>query len=407
MLGNLKAKLDALARQTPPAGGHAAPPADTAAPADTATPCAQGAAATARDCRMTARLLPLSPEDAARCAAVTGEALWTLNRGQGTWDAYDPARTVFLDTETTGLSGGAGTVAFLIGLGTWEEGGFRVEQYFMQDYDVEPDMLGRLCQRLAGYDTLVTYNGKSYDSPLLQSRSILNRLRPPLDRMAHLDLLHAARRLYKRRLPACGLRAMEEAVLDLHRVGDIPGGEIPDIFFSYLKDGDDSRLRQVMDHNRQDILSMALLLGRLCEGLNHPLDLPHAQDRLSYGLLLGETGQAAAAEACLRSALELPEACLALAQRYKRAGRYAEALSLWEDLMARGLGGVAPYIEAAKYYEHAGKSPGQALSIVRALEARLRRYGLAPDPAVQADLDRRLARLTRRCTRERNQTSCQ
>ena len=151
-----------------------------------------------------------------------GQTLSIVCRAEGFGD-WDITRAAFVDTETTGLMGGTGTVAFLIGLGYVADGRFTVEQFFMQDYDVEQEMLSRLCRRLDDFDYLVTFNGKCFDGPLIASRAVLNRVRQPLDDMEQVDLLHAARRIYKKRLKHCDLQTLEREVLGHTRQGDVDG----------------------------------------------------------------------------------------------------------------------------------------------------------------------------------------
>ena len=147
--------------------------------------------------------------------------------GQGELPPCPPARWAFLDTDTTGLAGGSGTYAFLIGVGRICEDGFRVRQFFMRDYGEEPSLLWALTEHLAQFDVLVTYNGKTYDQPLLETRFRMARSRPPFARLAHLDLLHGARRLWKLRLESCRLVDLENQILGVEREGDLPGEMIP------------------------------------------------------------------------------------------------------------------------------------------------------------------------------------
>src|SRR5208283_82008 len=149
--------------------------------------------------------------------------------------ASPPARWAFLDTETTGLAGGTGTYPFLIGVGSIEAAGFRLRQFFMRDYGEEPSMLARLAEHLAQFDVLVTYNGKAYDQPLLETRFRMARARHPFDRMQHLDLLFGARRLWKLRLESCRLVELENQILGVERQGDLPGEMIPYCYFEYLR----------------------------------------------------------------------------------------------------------------------------------------------------------------------------
>ena len=187
----------------------------------------------------------------------------------------DLRRPLFLDTETTGLSGGTGTVAFLVGLAWREADGLTLAQYFLRDFNEENALLWAVGQCVSEAGVLVSYNGRCFDWPLLQTRLVMRRAEwraPP-----HFDLLTMARRIFKPRLPDCALQTIEQAVLDLHRADDLPGSLIPSRYFAWLRDGDPRVLDPVFTHNRQDVLSMALLLARFEAVLRgsddlHPLD---------------------------------------------------------------------------------------------------------------------------------------
>jgi len=374
MIGNLKAKLDALARSQAAFQGSEPPKSETVKAEAEAV------------CRHECHSASFTEEQMARYRLLDGRTLSLLDRKAWPED-FDPMDTVFVDTETTGLSGGTGTVAFLIGVGCFEARGFQVEQCLMRDYDEEPDMLERLLALLQRHSTVVTYNGKSFDSPLLQNRGILNRIRMPLDKMAHIDLLHMARRLYKRSMPRCSLQAMEQALLGLTRVGDIPGGEIPEVFFAFLQDGDMQRLEQVIHHNQQDIESMVLLLGCFAEVMRAPQAQEDPCVRYSAALLLPQEERRA-----LLEGIDLPDARLTLAQDLKREGKKAEALALWNAMIRTGQGGFEPYREAAMAYEHALKQPQEALRITELALQRQRIF--APDDMkLKSELERRKVRL--------------
>src|SRR3990172_4911481 len=149
----------------------------------------------------------------------------------------DLERAAFVDVETTGLAGGTGTLAFMVGVATFEDAGLCLRQFFLADLSGEEAMLTAVAQALDGCRTVVSFNGRSFDVPLLESRFIMTRLRPPFERLAHVDLLLAARRLYGRRLESCRLSALEEAVLGVHRQRDIPGWAGPRLYFDYLRHG--------------------------------------------------------------------------------------------------------------------------------------------------------------------------
>ncbi|HEX2522413.1 MAG TPA: ribonuclease H-like domain-containing protein, partial [Terriglobia bacterium] len=179
--------------------------------------------------------------------------------------AYDPRSVVFLDTETTGLSGGTGTVAFLVGVGRWSASGFTVEQYWMRDYNEERAVLLALRESLEDAEVLVTFNGKAFDIPLLQSRFVLARQRWPLAGAVHLDLLHPARRIWKLRLGVCSLANLESQILGIERENDIPGHLIPQVYFRYVRTRNPQGIGSILRHNRQDIETLARLALRMAE----------------------------------------------------------------------------------------------------------------------------------------------
>lgn len=197
--------------------------------------------------------------------------------------SFDPARACFLDAETSGLAGGAGTVAFLIGVGYYSDSAFILEQCFMRDYDDEPAMLRYLSEKLMPFETLVSYNGKSFDAPLLRSRFVQNRIPFPLDRVPHYDLVHAVRRLWRRRLKDCSLGNIETSVLHFRRENDVPGYLIPQLWFDYLEARDGRPLTGVFMHHAWDILSLAALAGHLANCLSEKegSTLFHAEDQVS------------------------------------------------------------------------------------------------------------------------------
>src|SRR5437867_10358947 len=208
-----------------------------------------------------------------------------------------PKRWAFLDTETTGLAGGTGTYAFLIGVGSIDESGFRVRQFFMRDYGEEPSQLASLSAYLARFDVLITYNGKAYDQPLLETRYRMVRARPPFTRMVHLDLLFGARRLWKLRLDSCRLVDLEHQVLGVERQGDLPGEMIPYYYFEYLRMKQAFRLVPIFHHNAMDILSLACLTAIVPFAFRAPEDavVRHGADLIGLArwLLQAERGEEA------------------------------------------------------------------------------------------------------------------
>lgn len=337
------------------------------------------------------------------------EKLFSLNpqalKRLGFDHPFDPARALFLDTETTGLSGGAGTVAFLVGLGRIEGREFVVRQFLMPGYASESLLLTRVNEVAAGCDTVVTFNGKSFDVPLLQSRHIMCRMDCPIAQMRHFDLIHPARRAWKLRLKDCSLSNLEEKVLSMHREHDLPGSEVPERYFSFLKTGDISLLTDIVDHNRQDIVSLSTLLIRLCDAYAAPAEQLSMLDVFSMGKTLEKQGEKQEARKCYRlaaqpvpltSAARLSEAkCAPMANRnlslmLRRDGEKAEAEKVWLEMIRRGQMGTFPYIELAKTYEHRDRNYEEALSCT---EKALK---LTEDEKERAQLNARRTRLLRR-----------
>lgn len=287
-----------------------------------------------------------------------------LFEGQN-WDVF---KLLFLDTETTGLSGGAGTLAFEIGIGWIEPRGMVIRQYVMRSYAQEAAMLAEISQTIRRFDTIVSFNGKAFDLPLLESRMILNRIRLPLTQYPHLDLLHAARRVYKLRLKRCNLAALEEAVLGKGRCDDLPGAQVPQRFFDYLKTGDFSLLEAVLRHNLEDVKNLAVLTGHLCAVYRHPEQLEHAEDLFSAGRTLLRGGHTQRARGCMKilgkSTLS-SQAHMVLSGSYKKEREWQEAVTTWQEMIARAEGGAWPYIELAKYYEHIAREPDRALKAAK------------------------------------------
>ena len=170
---------------------------------------------------------------------------------------------IFLDTETTGLSGGTGTVAFLVGIGFFDKDVFVLQQYFMRDYDEEYPMLKAINEIFSSYKVLVTFNGKAFDWNLLQTRYTSNRLKSSIKAPIHLDLLYPSRILWKNKLENCRLSSIEENILKLKRIDDIPGSLIPSVYFKYLEDRNATEIKKVIIHNEKDILSMVTLIVRI------------------------------------------------------------------------------------------------------------------------------------------------
>lgn len=276
-----------------------------------------------------------------------------------------PERFVFLDTETTGLGGGA--FAFLIGVGFFNgDGQFEVQQFFLKDPAHEPALLDLLHETLYPDGALVTFNGRTFDVPLLASRCIMTRRRPLVEMLANLDLLHPARRLWRRRLPSCALSALEADVLGVRRTHqDVPGSLIPYLYRQYLETRNARDMVRVLYHNEIDLLSMVSLGALLARVFQQPdADGLPVDDRLSLAQWYASRGRMREAEAAYRAAAETApnaearhEALERWAALLKRAGRREEAVPLWEWLADLRLD-VTGHVELAKYYEwHARNLP--------------------------------------------------
>jgi hypothetical protein len=286
-----------------------------------------------------------------------------------------PSKWAFLDTETTGLAGGAGTYAFLIGVGSIEPAGFRLRQFFMRDFGEEASQLSRLADYLARFDVLITYNGKSYDQPLLETRFRMARARPPFDRMQHLDLLFGARRLWKLRLESCRLVDLENRILGVERQGDLPGEMIPYVYFEFLRTQEAFRVVPIFHHNAIDILSLACLTAIVPFAFRSPEDAPlrHGPDLIGLARWLDQGGRREEALSLFRRAVDmgLPDDLLFralwdIAAAEKRLGREAAALAAFAELAAtRNPYRVRALEEIAKHYEHGERNYAMALETTR------------------------------------------
>lgn len=309
---------------------------------------------------------------------------------------------VFLDTETTGLSGGVGTVAFQIGLGYFEDGQFVVEQLFMRDYHEELPMLREALARLRRFEALVSFNGRTFDIPLLKSRALLNRLEAPGLLMPHADLLYPARRLWRLRLGSCRLAHLEEALLGVCREDDLPGALVPQAYFQYLKDRKFEPIQRILRHNRQDIVSLAQLFFFLCHSYGRPEELSHGQDLLSLARFYEKKGQGDQAAKCYRLCAKgatRPEAFAALASQSKRLGKVEQSVRLYGAMLRRGDKPAQAGEALAKLYEHHFKDLGRALHYTRQALLAVSEPSLLPDATIQKQriaLQYRYARLLKK-----------
>lgn len=319
----------------------------------------------------------------------------------------DLRRAVFLDTETTGLGMGAGTYVFLVGAGYMDGESFRVRQFFLSGPDDEVAYLDALDQFLSEFGLIVTFNGKAFDWPLLEGRYARHRRPAPLNDPPHIDLLHPARRVWKRRLESCALTSLESNILRVRRTQkDVAGWEIPQRYFAYLRAGDALGLEGVFYHNLQDILSLAALAVQLDQVLIDPLGglLEHGIDFLCVGKIFERAGDYDAATTCYEEALRRPlvtdhrgETLLRLSGIQKRLRLWELAVNTWERMVDEGGETALPaLIELAKFYEHVERDYPAALDAVRQaqllIELRPRDSALAE----AMELEHRLGRLLNR-----------
>jgi hypothetical protein len=315
----------------------------------------------------------------------------------------DGGRLLYLDTETTGLSGGTGTYAFLVGVGFFDGETFEVRQYFMRDLDEEPALLSALGALFGDFDGLVTYNGAGFDLPLLETRFVLARRRWPVE-CFHLDLLRAARGLWGERLADCRLATVERHVLGFTREHDLPGGLIPSAYFDYLRRKRPGDLPRVFEHNRNDVLSLAALAGWAAAAVARAPVPDLSPEELAGVGRLWEGTDPDRGLACYRMALDLglggpgrERLLYRLARGEKRRARWDEARALWEAAISIDRFDPRPWEEIAKVYEHRQRDLAAAHAVMEDALSRARRHG-APARVLDA-FEHRLGRLTRRLGR--------
>ena len=316
----------------------------------------------------------------------------------------DPDKWLFLDTETTGLAGGTGTYAFLIGLAWWDAGGLQVEQFFMRDFSEEHSLLQELSLRIAERPVLVTFNGKSFDWPLLENRFTMTRSIAVPKLAAHLDLLHPARALWKLRLGSVRLVELERHVLDAPRLGwhredDVSSALIPQFYFDYLRGGSPEPLVGVVRHNQMDLRGLAALFGKINELLYQKPDGASEFESLDlFGLsrFLQRRGENERAHSACAQALTIglpaeirPRARRELAQMAKRRGDHGRAAEIWLEIAADPHDGIHACEQLAIHYERHAKDFAKAIQFAKLAVATLRRLrGDSRDPYFTARLAR-------------------
>jgi uncharacterized protein YprB with RNaseH-like and TPR domain len=322
------------------------------------------------------------------------------------------APLLFFDLETTGLSGGAGTMAFLVGCAWFDEGALQLEQYVLTTYAAERVLLAHFAERVAACGTLVSYNGRTFDAPLLEMRWQFHRSRAPFGGKPHADMLHPARRLWRARASdpegGCSLSTLEQVLFGVVRTNEVPGFEIPSRYFRFLRSGDARPLEPVLEHNRIDLVSLAAVTARALSLVEHgSTACRDGWERLALGRMLERIGDEARAMTCFEEAAGdrdrdvCVEALARIASRLRRARRHAEAAHAWQQVFTMtnepeeaGVRGRALARDAAEalavHHEHRARNLQAARELARAaLRLERTRSGTA-------SLEYRLRRLDRK-----------
>ena len=337
---------------------------------------------------------------------VRGESLAVLAPGEGL-DAVVPSELLYLDIETTGL-GGAGAMAFLVGTGRLEDEQFVLRQYLALSPADEGALLDALIEdsRLGEEPVLASYNGRRFDAPVLDERATMHRRRAGFDSLRQLDLLHPVRAGYGGLLPSCRLAVVEADVLGLTRHDeDVPGAEVPQWYFQFLRSGDARHLLPIINHNAQDVVSLGALVARLDAAMRRTKLAPF--DEIAIGRLLAHRRDPRAVQFLVGALDGLPQSeirrdvLLRLALAHKRAGDRALAEPLWSELAnVAGQGGLRAHVELAIYYEHHVRDFARAAEVVEqalaSVTATVAPWDRAAAAAWRASLQHRGARIERR-----------
>lgn len=284
---------------------------------------------------------------------------------------------IFLDTETTGLSGGTGTMAFMVGVARYQNGHLMMEQFFLRSPAEEAALLAGLEHFCDGMAAVISYNGKTFDIPILNTRYILQGFTSPFEDLPHLDLLHLTRRIWKARLEQCNLGNIEQHILQLQRsVDEVPGYLVPEYYAQYLYDGNAEPLRGIFYHNEQDVLSLAALFALFSDILDDPSnwDNTSPQDLTALGHLLERMGELDQAVNVYRKSVQAADSTasrvdplLAHAKLHKKRREFEQAVELWEQAAMEN--SIEALEELAKFYEHQARQVEIALNYTnRALE---------------------------------------
>lgn len=333
----------------------------------------------------------------------------TINANSGISD-IPLEHYLFIDTETTGLSGGAGTYVFLVGAAKYESNGIHFAQFFLQDPSNEPCQLAALEEFCATAKVVVSYNGKSFDLPRIKNRYLFHGWPSPFQDIFHLDLLHIVRRLWKNHLPTCSLGDVEYHLLGLHREShDIPGWQVSEKFFEYLQNNDPEPLKGVFYHNEVDVISLITLLSYITDRLTNPLSASYRnkEDLIPIGRYLSYLSKTDLAIEVLSKALKnkslTDEATLigliSLASIYKNNDDFMSAVPLWEKCAL--LDDIQSKVELAMFYEHKKSDFQEAIHWTLSALSSPNLNGLIKNQ-YKAELDHRLKRLKRKTKKRRD-----
>ena len=336
--------------------------------------------------------------DIGALASLPNDLLGTV----GEMPSAAPETWAFLDTETTGLSGSISTCAFLVGVGRITKEGFRVRQFFMRSYSEEASLLDALSRHLKTFQVLITYNGASFDQPLLESRYHLNRASSPFTRLPHLDLLHSARRLWKLRFDSCRLVDLENEILGFERTGDIPGAMIPYVYFEYLRTKWIERLVPVFHHNALDILTLACLTGIVPHAFKDESSRTNAAELTGIARWLMEAGEVDRALPLFRRAIQSGLRDELLFRTLWDVAKLdpPAATEIWTDLASsKNPYRVKALTALAKRAEHVDKDYAKALAFTR--------EALSFEPSVELEKrEQRLAqKIAKTCRRQNSRKS--
>lgn len=296
----------------------------------------------------------------------------------------DIHRALFLDTEASGLSGGTGTYAFMIGIGYFEQEQLYVDQLFVDSYAKEEGMLDILRDYCEQASMIVSFNGKSFDLNLLETRYIMHGQSSPFEELPHLDLLHPARNLWNLDLQNCRLQTIESEVLRFYRQDDTPGAEVPGIYFDFLRTGNPQEIAGVFEHNLHDIVSLVAVTALLDQNFAGDREIPGETGltMFSRGMIFEKQGNFDKALQCFRASLNTgisstrrQKILSSLAAIYKKRSEWELALPLWQEMIQQvNLFLLEPYEEMAKYYEHREKKFDIALDYVEAALSQIPDY---------------------------------